>query len=249
VVALRLLLFRSHLYRAATMLCTGHRQTTTLATNRHQIMSSSSLQGRPGPRSLLFPEVKLVTTGQYSVFTLAVLLALSSGLRIFNVTTRTPMLLSQARTSTCVTTLDAVAPESPSTVEITSEIISVNTTVKISRSVEQLSTRNGLRVDMRPLAGGVAHAALLESTSPRTPSNALGVRQLASLSAKRSAAADPEFCEQGNSLAHRKRLLQNNTLDGLKLKPAESTSTKTIQSKNFCHVSSTRRLFFLWIAH
>lgn len=157
----------------------------------------------------------VVTTGQYPVFILVVPLALSSGLRISNVTTRTLMLLSRARTFTYVTTLDALDTMSPSTVEITFEIIFASTIVKTFRSAEQLSTRHGSRIDMRPLAGGVAHAALFESTSPRTALNALDVRHLASLSARRSAAADPEVCEQEHSLAHGISQPQDTTKPGL----------------------------------
>lgn len=105
------------------------------------------------------------------------------------------MLPSQARISTYATILDVPARVSPFTVETTSEIIFVNIIVKTFRSVGQLSTRNGLRVDMRPLVGGVAHAALFESTSPRTVTNALAVRHPASLSARRSVAADLEVRE------------------------------------------------------
>lgn len=163
------------------------------------------------------------------------------------------MLLSRARTSTCATILVAVAPETPSTVETTFETIFVNITVKISRSVEQLSTRNGLRVDMRPLPGGAANAALFESTSPRTVSNALDARHPASLSARRSVAADPEFHEQENSLTHRISLPQSTAKHYTQwletTTSAESMSTKVVQNKNFCHVSSICRLFLLWIAH
>ena len=157
----------------------------------------------------------VVTTGQYPVFILVVLLALSSGLRISNVTTRTLMLLSRARTFTYVTTLDALDTMSPSTVETIFEIIFASTIVKTFRSAEQLSTRHGSRIDMRPLAGGVAHAALFESTSPRTALSAPDVRHLASLSARRSAAADPEVCEQQHSLAHINSQPQDTTKPGL----------------------------------
>lgn len=198
----------------------------------------------------------VVTTGQCPVFTLAVPLALSSGLRIFNVTTRTPMLLSRARTFTYVTTLDALDTMSPSTVGTTFETIFASTIVKTFRSAEQPSTRLGYRIDMRPLAGGVAHAALFGSTSPRTALNALDVRHLASLSERRSVAADPEVCEQEHSLAHETanhKTPQSLAFDGLKLQcySFENTyRTRPFTPRLFalCRLS-TCRLSLLLIAH
>jgi hypothetical protein len=122
--------------------------------------------------------------------------------------------------STCATILDALALESPSTVETTFEIIFVNITVKIFRSVGQLSTKNGSKVDMRPLAGGVAHAASFESTSLRTALNALNARHLASLSARRSAAADPDSVSRKQPCTQKQPTTKHHkafALDGLKL--------------------------------